>query len=93
MIKKVELTASLQKKIIKLPPQIQKKFRIWIKQIEIVGLENVRKIKGYHDEPLTGDRLGQRSIRLNIAYRAFYIEISRNKIEIAEVSDINKHKY
>ena len=38
-----------------------------------MGLRETRKIKGYHDEPLQGDRKGQRSIRLNKAYRAFYI--------------------
>ncbi len=36
------------------------------------GLSEVRKIPGYHDEPLKGKRKGQRSIRLNIAYRAIY---------------------
>ena len=93
MIKQIELTEAAQKKIKKLPIQVQRKLRLWIKQVEMIGLDNVRKIKGYHDEPLKGVRRGQRSIRLNIAYRALYTEITKHKIEGAEVFDINKHKY
>ena len=36
------------------------------------GLEEIRKIPGYHDEPLRGDRKGQRSIRLSRLWRAIY---------------------
>ncbi|WP_192483634.1 MULTISPECIES: hypothetical protein [Cysteiniphilum] len=93
MVKKVELTKNAQKKVHKLPNQVQRKLRLWIKQVEMLGIANVRKIKGYHDEPLFGTRKNQRSVRLNGGYRAFYVETSKNTIEIAEVFDINKHKY
>jgi proteic killer suppression protein len=56
-----------------------------------VGIWESRKIPGYHDEPLRGDRQGQRSVRLNRAYRVFYIEAD-NKIEIL-VIEVNKHEY
>jgi hypothetical protein len=32
----------------------------------------VRKVPGFHDEPLSGKRFGQRSLRLSKSYRAFY---------------------
>jgi proteic killer suppression protein len=56
------------------------------------GLEEVRKIRGYHDEPLSGVRAGQRSIRLNKTYRAFY-RIEKGAVEFVDVFDINAHKY
>ena len=36
--------------------------------------------KGFHDEPLRGQRHGQRSIRLNRAYRAIYVISSDGSI-------------
>ncbi len=57
----------------------------------------MRKRKGYHDEPLKGDRLGQRSIRLNIQWRAIYeTTIGTNKepvIELVDVVEVTPHKY
>lgn len=61
--------------------------------VERVGLAEVRKLSGYHDEPLKGTRKGQRSIRLNRAYRAIYIEHKDGKIQIVEVIEVSKHEY
>jgi len=74
-------------------PHIAEKLYTWIKQVKLLGLSEIRKIKGYHDEPLKGDRDGQRSIRLNKAYRAIYV-IGKNKtIKFAEIKEVNKHDY
>jgi hypothetical protein len=45
---------------------VQRKFRLWVANVEESGVEEVRRVggKGLHDEPLAGDRVGQRSIRL-----------------------------
>lgn len=61
--------------------------------VERVGLAEVRKLSGYHDEPLKGTRKGQRSIRLNRSYRAIYIEHESGKIQIVEVIEVSKHEY
>lgn len=53
------------------------------------GLYEVRKIPGYHDEPLKGKRTGQRSIRLNRAYRAIYIIYRNDVIHFVEVKEVN----
>jgi proteic killer suppression protein len=53
----------------------------------------VRKIPGFHDEPLKGDRKGQRSIRLSKAYRAIYVIGNSGNIEIAEIIEVHKHDY
>lgn len=62
-------------------------------QVEIVGLQETRKCGGFHDEPLKGDRLGQRSIRLSLSYRAFYTEGLRGEIKIVTIIEVNKHDY
>ena len=71
----------------------------WALQVEELGIEEIRKIPGYHDEPLRGDREGQRSVRLSRSYRAFYIEYSENdqtqqeSINIVSVEEVSKHDY
>lgn len=80
-----------QKQLAKLPNHIVKKFQMWSEQVEMIGIIEVRKIPGYHDEPLHGDREGQRSVRLSKAYRAFYIE--HGDQVIIEVIEVNKHEY
>ncbi len=54
-----------------LPTHILRNFQRWAMQVEMLGINKVRKIPGYHDEPLKGKRKRQRSIRLSKAYRAF----------------------
>lgn len=65
----------------------------WIELVKKIGLREVRKIKGYHDEPLYGNRKGQRSIRLNRSYRAIYQVTEDGDIELITIIEINKHKY
>jgi addiction module RelE/StbE family toxin len=49
--------------------------------------------KGFHDEPLKGKLQGQRSVRLNRAYRAIYVEHETGEVELIEVLEVNKHEY
>jgi toxin HigB-1 len=49
------------------------KLTAWINAVGHYGLNQVRKIPGYHGEPLLGERKGQRSIRLSKSYRATYL--------------------
>ena len=67
--------------------------RAWVGRVEKVGVEEVRKIKGYHDELLRGDRKGQRSIRLSKSYRAIYEIKNANSIEFISIEEVNKHEY
>ena len=64
---------------------------MWIKTIEEYGIREVRKRPSYHDEPLQGKRIGQRSIRLNKAYRLIYSEIKKEKY--IELMEVHKHDY
>jgi proteic killer suppression protein len=76
----------------KVPLHIAIKFQSWVDAIGNKGLNEVRKIPGYHDEPLKGDRKGQRSVRLNIAYRAIYI-VKNEIVSFVEVQEVHKHEY
>lgn len=70
MIHEVRISRMAQKQIRKVPAQIRDALDVWIELVEEDGLGEVRKISGYHDEPLKGARQGQRSIRLSKSYRA-----------------------
>ena len=87
----VYATRLFEKQLIKCPMVIQRKAVAWIRIVEKIGLREVRKSPGYHDEPLKGKRRGQRSIRLNRNYRLIYRELKKGiYIELIEV---NKHDY
>ena len=83
----------VKKDIDKLPLHIVIKLQKWAEQVEMLGIREVRKYRGYHDEPLQGGRKGQRSVRLAKAYRAIYIERTDGHIELVIVIEVNKHKY
>lgn len=93
VVKVIQLSARAKKDIIKLPAFIVNKLLAWVDDVQIRGLEKVRKISGYHDEPLKGDRKGQRSIRLNKAYRAIYIIEHDGTIKFVHIIEVNKHEY
>jgi proteic killer suppression protein len=91
MIFRVEITRLAQKQLRKLPRHIVDNLMIWVTAVEHEGLEEVRKAPGYHDEPLKGDRIGQRSIRLSRTYRAIY-EIKGDTAEFVSVEEVTKHE-
>jgi proteic killer suppression protein len=83
----------VEKQLALLPHRIVEKFLAWEKHVRLIGILEVRKRPGYHDEPLFGDRKGQRSIRLSAAYRAIYVEILDGRVQMIEVIEVNKHGY
>lgn len=92
VIRRVEISRRAAKEVERVPRHVALKLRLWIDDVEDRGLEEVRKTPGYHDEPLKGDRRGQRSIRLSIHYRAIY-EIHENAPELIEIQEVTKHQY
>lgn len=83
----------VDKQLDRIPEVIARKFRLWAALVEESGIREVRKQKGFHDEPLKGARQGQRSVRLNRTYRAIYVEQESGHIELIEVLEVNKHDY
>ena len=92
MIKVVDVSLSVKKNLHKIPLPIKKKLFTWVAAVEERGLNEVKKIPGYHDEPLKGDRQGQRSIRLNKQWRAIYRVINK-KIEFVLIEEVTPHDY
>lgn len=89
---KVELE-KVGKSLKKLPRHIKVKLLAWAKDVEHYGLPDVRKVPGYHDEPLQGKRKGQRSIRLSKSYRAIYAISEDGIVTLVTVEEVNKHEY
>ncbi len=90
---KVVWEKPVSKQLGQLPTHVEKKFFAWVAAVELLGLREVRKRSGYHDEPLSGERSGQRSLRLNRAYRVLYCERFETIVKIIEVIEVNKHAY
>ncbi|MBN2143225.1 MAG: type II toxin-antitoxin system RelE/ParE family toxin [Candidatus Aureabacteria bacterium] len=92
MINTVELSKNAKRDLTRVPVYIAQALYEWIDLVEENGLEEARKCRGYHDELCKGKRLGQHSIRLSKAYRAFY-RIINDIIEYISVEEVNKHDY
>ncbi len=92
---RVSISKFAAKQLKKLPKEILEHIRYWQRAVELEGLLEVRKLSGYHDEPLKGDRKGQRSIRLNRAWRLIYIEdvVAGEPVIEVLVIEVNKHEY
>ncbi len=84
---------TVARQLAKVPRNVSAKFLEWVDAVHIVGIREVRKRPGFHDEPLKGGRQGQRSIRLNRSYRAIYVENRSGNIELLEVVEVTKHEY
>ena len=89
----VEISIIAIKQLQKTPLYIKEKLYKWVEQVKFLGLSEVRKIKSYHDEPLKGKMAGQRSIRLNKAYRAIYCLGKDKSIKFIEIKEVSKHDY
>jgi len=89
----VIISRTAEKQLRKVPLHIAEKLRIWVEGVEEEGLENMRKIPGFHDEALKGKRKGQRSIRLSRAYRAVYEISTDDSIEFVSIEEVSRHEY
>lgn len=92
MIYKVVLSKRAEKDLKKIPSYIADRFFKWFDMVDFYGLEESRKIKSYHDEPLKGLRKGQRSIRLSKSYRAIYM-VKEDGVNFCEIQEVHKHDY
>ncbi len=81
----------VQKKIAKVPRQIQANYVIWKRIVEWEGPRGLKVIKGFHDEKLKGVWKGFRSSRLSRQWRVIYkIEEEIFRVYVVEV---NPHNY
>jgi proteic killer suppression protein len=93
VIQRVELRTLARKQLRRMPRHIVENLAAWVDDVETRGLEAVRKVPGYHDEPLHGDRQGQRAIRLSRAYRAMYVVKEDEAGTFVSIEEVSKHDY
>ena len=90
---KVYFSRLAKKQLEKIPENISRKAYKWADTVEEIGLSELQKRPGLHDEPLKGDRIGQRSVRLNRSYRIIYsLKDGLIFIEIL-VIEVHNHDY
>lgn len=93
MINQVSISKRAQKSLKAIPKPIAAGFLLWKREVETHGIESVRKIPGYHDEPLEGKLKGYvRSVRLGRGFRVFY-RIIGDAVKCVLVEEVNKHGY
>jgi len=89
----VVLTKRAQRDADRAPLQIKEALFEWARALEEAGLAEARKIRGYHDELLHGDRRGQRSVRLSRQWRAIYTQSERGELIVVSVEEVTPHAY
>jgi proteic killer suppression protein len=93
VIDRVEITKRAERSLAGVPRQVAAKFFYWKQQVEEHGLEFVRTIHGYHDEPLQGKLKGYaRSVRMALGYRTYYRVIGTS-VQCVLVEEVNRHDY
>lgn len=88
---KVSRAKGFERQLARVPDFIRKKVIFWVFLVESNGLAEVMKSPGFHDEPLRGDRRGQRSVRMNRSYRLIY-RVIQDRVHI-ELLEVHKHDY
>ena len=88
----VEVSSRARKSLRKAPRHVAASFLLWKREVEQHGVDVVRRIAGYHDEPLKGRLRGLRSARLGRGYRVFY-RVWEGGPAVLTVEDVNKHDY
>ncbi len=89
---RILLSRAAKRQLDKVPQHVYRKYLYWVDLLKDIGLREARRYKGFHDEPLKGKRLKQRSVRLSRAYRVIYQEVGQS-LEVIEVLEVNKHEY
>jgi proteic killer suppression protein len=94
VLRKVTKSKHLERQIRKgqIPLHILIKLQDWVEDVEERGLQMVRRIPGYHDEPCLGKMKGFRTIRLGKGWRAYY-SIQGEIIEFVLIEGIDHHEY
>ncbi len=93
MTRRVILSKLARKQLQRMPRHIVENLAAWVDDVETRGLEEARKVPGYHDEPLHGERHGQRSVRLSRSYRAVYVVKGQGAAEFVSIEEVSKHAY
>jgi len=89
----VVLNNKVEKELKKLPKHILFQFDLWVEIIETDSLQAMRRINGYRDHALKGDRKGQFSSSLSRSWRIIYSLDKKINLILVEVLEVNHHEY
>jgi len=73
------------------PIDVRKRYEKWKDIVSVSGPKGLRKIKGLHDESLSGKWKGFRSSRLNNQYRVIY-KVEKERV-LVRVENVTAHDY
>jgi toxin HigB-1 len=93
VIRTVSISRRARKDLNRCPAHIVQSLMAWVGTVQLDGLESIRRLPGYHDEPLLGEWRGHRSVRLSRAYRAIYVIQQDRSIDFVLVETVTKHEY
>jgi proteic killer suppression protein len=88
----VVITKATEKDLRKVPRHVQVSFFAWVDAVTHEGLEAVRKVPGYHDEPLAGDRVGTTLDTADQGFPRVY-RTEGTTAKLVRVIEINKQEY
>ena len=77
----------------RIPQIIVDRLLFWVDAVSNDGLEEVRKVPGWNDHALRGDRAGQRAIRLNRQWRAIYEIDEDGAVRLITIAEVTPHDY
>jgi toxin HigB-1 len=89
----IQIAKLAVKQLAKAPSYIRESFARWFQSLQTMGLHATHAKQGYRDEALKGERLGQRSIRLNQQWRVIYRVSDHNEVQIITVEEVTPHDY
>lgn len=70
---------------------VLKRYEKWKDIVVMSGPQGLKRIKGFHDEALSGKWRGYRSSRLSIQYRVIY-KVVGDKV-LVQVENVTPHDY
>jgi addiction module RelE/StbE family toxin len=88
---RIEEHRRIDKQIASTPIEVLKRYEKWKDIALISGPPGLRKVKGFHDEALSGKWNGYRSSRLGLQWRVIYRVILDGLL--FQVASITAHKY
>lgn len=88
---KIEEHRRVGKQLAAAPLGIQKRYEKWLDIAALSGPPGLRTIRGFNDEPLTGEWRGYRSSRLNVQYRVIYRFVATR--QLFQVVEVTAHDY
>lgn len=81
----------MDRQLDRVPREVLERYEKWKDIATLSGPPGLRRIKGFHDEALTGEWKGHRSSRLGIQFRLIYRVVASE--QLFQVVSITAHDY